>query len=88
LKKGKLICNETIKIPSGPIQLVVEASKRNAKPLLLRMVERHKTAGIGEWATEAHDVCHRAIFYDDLHDFGRFHEVKVDGFSTSNVAII
>jgi hypothetical protein len=56
--------------PPGPVQLVVEASKRNAKPLLLCLVERHSLPRIGERPLEANDVRHSALLYHDLHDFG------------------
>lgn len=61
-----------LKTPKGPIQLAVEAGKRNAKPLLLYLVKRHSTAGIGEWSVKADDVHHSALLHHDLYDLGTF----------------
>lgn len=71
MKKISLTVNDE-NIPTGPIQLVVEAGKRNTKPVLLYLVERHKNAGTGEWSAETNDVRHSALLHDDLHDFGEF----------------
>lgn len=55
----------------GPIQLVVEAGKRNTKPLLLYLVKRqYSSARANKRSFSPHDVCHRTLLHNDLHDFG------------------
>lgn len=59
---------------AGAIQLALEIGKRHTKPVLVCVDERYEHTGNYQRTIEKDNVCHGAIFYDELYDLGNvFH---------------
>lgn len=53
---------------AGSIQLVVEVSECDAKPIFVCLDEWHEYARDHQWSKQKDDVCDCALFHDDLYD--------------------
>lgn len=72
-------------IISGAIQLALEIGECNTKSVLVCVDERHKHTGNYQWTIEKNNVCHSAVFHNDVHDIGTYTGAQLH--TTSSLAL-